>query len=71
MSPDSGRGDLAGAFKSRIVAVGPELGYMFATRAGEAYVNLRGYIECWADNRVQGRALYLTISLPLGPAPKK
>jgi hypothetical protein len=29
-------------------------------------VNLRGYWEFWSENRLEGKAAYLTLSIPLG-----
>jgi len=67
LTGDSGSGDRVGAFKSRVASVGPEVGYAFKFGGQPAYVNLRGYWEFWAQNRVQGYALFATLSMPLGP----
>ena len=66
LSGDSGSGNQVGSFKSRVAAVGPEVGYVFAVHKQPAYFNLRGYYEFWAKNRVEGYALFATISLPIG-----
>ncbi len=63
---DSGSGDRVGAFKSRIAAVGPQIGYLFNLGKNQAYINLRAYKEFWAQNRVEGYATIATISIPLG-----
>jgi hypothetical protein len=70
LSGDSGSGDRVGAFKSRVASVGPEVGYVFTFGGQPAYFNLRGYWEFWAQNRVQGYALFATLSIPLGSAGK-
>ena len=70
LSGDSGSGDRVGAFKSRIASVGPEVGYVFKFSGQPAYFNLRGYWEFWAQNRVEGYALFATLSIPLGSAGK-
>jgi hypothetical protein len=70
LTGDSGSGDKVGAFKSRVVAVGPEAGYVFKYNGQPAYLNLRGYWETWAQNRVEGYALFATLSIPLGAANK-
>jgi hypothetical protein len=70
LSGDSGSGDRVGAFKSRIASVGPEAGYVFKFNGQAAYFNLRGYWEFWAQNRVEGYALFATLSIPLGSAGK-
>ena len=66
LTGDSGSGNKVGPFKSRIAAIGPELGYAFQLNGQSAYFNLRGYKEFWAQNRVEGYALFATLSIPLG-----
>lgn len=56
-----------GGFKSRVASVGPEVGYVFKMGKQSGYLNLRGYWEFWAQNRLEGYALFATISLPFGP----
>jgi hypothetical protein len=67
LSADSGSGNMLGAFKSQVAALGPEVDYSFTAFGQQAYMNLRGYWEFWAQNRLEGRAAYLTLSIPLGP----
>jgi len=69
LSGDSGSGNRVGAFKSHIASAGPQLGYAFTAFGHDAYVNLRGYWEFWAENRLEGKAAYLTLSIPLGSNP--
>ena len=66
LTADSGSGDKVGAFKSRIAAVGPQVGYLFNIGTKQAYINVRAYKEFWAQNRVEGYATIATISIPLG-----
>ena len=66
LTADSGSGNKVGAFKSRIAAVGPQIGYLFNLGKNQAYINLRVYKEFWAQNRVEGYATIATISIPLG-----
>jgi hypothetical protein len=70
LTGDSGSGDRVGAFKSRIASAGPEVGYTFKYNNQAAYFNLRGYWEFGAQNRVEGYALFATLSIPLGGAGK-
>jgi hypothetical protein len=63
---DSGRGDNCGPCKSRVASVGPEVTYTFTVAGQEWYVNLRGYYEFWAQNRLEGYAVFATLSVPLG-----
>ncbi len=66
LTNDSGSGDRVGAFKSRVASVGPEIGYAFRYNNQPAYFNVRGYWEFAAQNRLEGYALFITLSIPLG-----
>ena len=66
LTNDSGSGDRVGAFKSRVASVGPEIGYVFRYNNQPAYFNVRGYWEFAAQNRLEGYALFITLSIPLG-----
>jgi hypothetical protein len=70
LTGDSGTGNRVGAFKSRVASGGPAVGYAFTAFGQPAYLNLRGYWEFWAQNRLEGRAAYLTLSIPLYPRSK-
>ncbi|WFB37825.1 transporter [Kiritimatiellota bacterium B12222] len=50
---------------SNVASVGPEIGYSFSMGEQAAYINLRAYWEFEAKNRVEGTAVFTTISLPL------
>jgi hypothetical protein len=56
---------ILGDFKSRVAAIGPELGYTFDVNGAQGSLNLRGYWEFWAQNRPEGYALFATLGLPL------
>ena len=61
------RSRVLGGFKSRVFALGPEVGYVIPMGGKKTgYVNLRGYREFSAQHRLEGYALFGTISLPLG-----
>ena len=66
LTGDSGSGAKLGPFKSRVAAIGPEVGYAFKFGGLPAYANLRAYYEFWAQNRVSGYAVFATLVLPLG-----
>jgi hypothetical protein len=68
LTGDSGAGDRVGSFKSSVAAIGPEVGYAFKFNDAPAYFNLRGYWEFWAEDRLQGSAVFATLALPLGAA---
>ncbi len=71
LTADSGSGDHVGSFKSRVASIGPEVGYAFTAGGLQWYANLRGYWEFWAQNRVEGYAVFATLAIPLGGGPKK
>lgn len=62
----AGRQRVLGGFRSRVASAGGELGYVFKMGKQTGYLNLRGYSEFWAENRLKGYALFATINLPLG-----
>lgn len=66
LTGDSGAGAKLGPFKSRVAAIGPEVGYAFAVGGQPTYFNLRGYREFWAENRLEGYAVFATLTIPLG-----
>jgi hypothetical protein len=71
LTADSGSGDHVGSFKSRVASIGPEVGYSFTAGGLPWYANLRAYKEFWAENRLEGYAVFATLSIPLGGGPKK
>jgi len=72
---DSGSGDKVGCFESRVLGIGPQVGFIFPmeTPLGikQAYLNFRGYAELDHQNRAQGYDVWvsLTISNPAAPPP--
>jgi hypothetical protein len=70
LTGDSGSGAVLGDFKSRVYAVGPQVGYFFPVGARKWYVNLKGYYEFDAQNRPEGWNVWLTLSIPLGAEKK-
>jgi hypothetical protein len=70
ISCDTGGGDRVGCFKSRVLGLGPQIGYTFPLNEDYmGYVNLKGYGEFAAENRASGWNLWLTFAM--SPAPKK
>lgn len=63
---DSGAGAALGDFKSRVNAIGPQVGHTFMIGDKQAYVNLKGYWEFDAKNRAEGWNAWLTLSVPIG-----
>lgn len=71
LTGDSGPGAKLGPFKSKVASIGPEVGYLFTIGGSPAYANLRGYWEFWAQNRLEGYAVFATLSIPLGGGKSK
>jgi hypothetical protein len=65
---DSGAGDLVGPFMSRVVGVGPQVGYIFPFGSYQGYINLRGYGEFDAHDRPHGYNTWLSLTIS-PPAP--
>jgi hypothetical protein len=70
ISGDHGPGDRVGSFESRVIGVGPQLGYVFPIdNKYQGYLNLKGYKEFDADHRAEGWNVWLTFSI--SPSPPK
>jgi hypothetical protein len=70
LTGDSGSGDHVGPFKSRVVGVGPQIGYLFPVGNYQGYLNLKGYVEFDAHDRLSGHNAWLTLSIsPPAPTP--
>ncbi len=70
ISGDNGSRDRVGGFESRVIGVGPQLGYVFPIDDEyQGYLNLKGYNEFDADHRADGWNAWLTFSI--SPAPPK
>ena len=66
---DSGSGDHVGCFQSRVVGLGPQVGYLFPVGDLQGYVNLKAYGEFDASDRPDGWNIWLTFSIsPAAPA---
>jgi hypothetical protein len=67
---DSGSGDRVGCFQSRVVGVGPQVGYIFPIGdKWQGYLNLKGYGEFDAANRPSGWNVWLTFNLSPAASP--
>ncbi len=65
ISADSGRGAVFGPLKGRVSAVGPNLSYNFKAGKTPVYASFRWLREFNAQNRLQGNASFLTLTVPL------
>jgi len=54
-------------FESRVIGIGPQIGYIFPVGGMQGYLNLKGYGEFDNDNRPDGWNVWLTFVL--SPAP--
>jgi|SRR5580704_10143433 hypothetical protein len=63
LTGDSGSGDHVGPFMSRVVGIGPQVGYIFALGDKQAYLNLKGYGEFDYHDRPHGYNAWLTLSI--------
>ena len=67
---DSGSGDRVGCFRSRVLGVGPQVGYIFPVGDMQGYLNLKAYGEFANENRPAGWNVWLTFNLsPAAPQP--
>jgi hypothetical protein len=67
---DSGTGDRVGCFQSRVMGVGPQLGYIFPVGDKlQGYLNLKAYGEFENANRPAGWNLWLTFNLSPAATP--
>jgi len=51
---DSGWGATFGDFKSRVLDIGPQVGFLFPVGDMQGYLNLKGYKEFAAEHRAEG-----------------
>jgi hypothetical protein len=63
LTGDSGSGARLGEFKSRVAGIGPQIGFFFPLADRQGYLNLRGYYEFDAKNRLEGWSAFLTFSV--------
>jgi hypothetical protein len=67
LSPDNGCAPVLCPFESRVIGIGPQIGYIFPVAGMQGYLNLKGYGEFDHDNRPDGWNVWLTFVL--SPAP--
>ena len=68
VTDDSGQNPILGGFRSRVVGVGPQFGYLFPVGNMQGYLNLKAYGEFDAANRPSGWNTWQTFSIsPAAP----
>lgn len=69
ITDDFGAHPVLGGFRSRVLGVGPQIGFLFPVGDMQGYLNLKGYGEFAAENRPAGWNTWLTFSIsPMAPA---
>jgi hypothetical protein len=66
ISADSGSGDRVGSFLSRVIGVGPQVGFIFPVGNMHGYLNFKAYKEFDNENRPAGWNAWATFSISLG-----
>jgi hypothetical protein len=52
-----------GDFKSLVMGVGPQIGYLFPVGDLQGYLNVKGYKEFEAENRPEGWSVWVTFAI--------
>lgn len=63
ITDDFGQPAALGGFRSRVLGIGPQIGYIFPIGANHAFLGLKGYGEFDAANRPSGWNTWLTFSI--------
>ncbi len=63
VTDDFGQPAVLGGFRSRVLGIGPQLGYIFKIGENQAFLGLKGYGEFDAANRPSGWNTWLTFSI--------
>jgi hypothetical protein len=69
ITADSGALPILEPFKSRVSALGPQIGYLFPVGDMQGYLNVKGYKEFDAANRPSGWNTWLTFAISPAAAP--
>jgi len=67
ISDDTGGAPILGGFRSRVLGIGPQIGYIFPIGNMQGYLNLKGYGELDAANRPSGWNTWLTFAISEKP----
>ena len=63
LTPDSGCAPVLCPFESRVLGIGPQVGYLFPVGDMQGYLNLKGYKEFDNFDRPDGYNVWLTFVL--------
>jgi hypothetical protein len=68
ITDDSGQNPILGGFRSRVLGVGPQIGYNFPVGGMQGFLGLRGYGDFDVANRAPGWSTWLTFAIsPAAP----
>jgi hypothetical protein len=68
LTADTGQSPILGEFKSRVIGIGPQVGFLFPVTDMQGYLNFKGYYEFDAANRPSGWNAWVTFAI--SPAAK-
>jgi hypothetical protein len=72
LTADRGAPIILGDFKSRVIGVGPQIGFIFPVGTMQGYLNFKGYKEFDDENRPAGWNAWVTFAIsPAGSPPAK
>jgi hypothetical protein len=70
ITADSGQAAFLGSNESRVIGVGPQIGYIFPiSNQYGGYLNVKGYSEFDAKNRPEGWNVWVTFAISPAPPP--
>jgi hypothetical protein len=67
VTDDFGQNPALGGMRSRVLGIGPQIGYLFPVGNMQGYLNVKGYGEFDAANRPSGWNTWLTFSISEAP----
>jgi hypothetical protein len=62
LTPDKGQLAILGAFESRVIGVGPQIGYLFPVGDLQGFAGAKAYFEFASENRPEGWNLWVTLA---------
>lgn len=68
LTPDRGQAAILGDFKSRVIGIGPQVGFIFPVNDMQGVLNLKTYYEFAAENRPSGWNTW--VAFQISPAEK-
>jgi hypothetical protein len=63
LTDDSGQSPILGGFRSRVLGIGPQIGYIFPIGGMQGFLGLRAYGDFDAANRAPGWSTWLTFAI--------